>query len=69
MLKTLIARAVVAFVAHRLFNWCAPHFSRRVPDAPDAQKTALVGYSRRKLWFGFLVGAMGALIVVTVGTA
>ncbi len=68
MLKTLIAMAVVAFVAHRIFLWCAPHFVRRVPDAPAAQKTALTSYSLRKLWFGFLVGAMSALIVVTVGT-
>ena len=59
---------VVAFIAHRQFVWCAPHFLRRVPSATPEESAALVRYSQRKLWWGFCVGAMAALIVVTVGS-
>lgn len=68
MIKTFIAMAIVGYVAHRLFVWCGPHFLRRVPNASPVEQQALVRYSVRKLWFGALVGAMAALIVVTVGS-
>jgi hypothetical protein len=69
VLVILATMAAVAYIAHRLFVWCAPHFLRRVPSAPPAEQRALEGYGRRKLWWGFCVGAMAALIVVTVGSA
>ncbi len=67
MVPTLVALAVVALIAHYLFAWAAPHVLNRVPNAPPEQREALLRYSRKKLWFGFLCGAMGALIVVAAG--
>lgn len=68
ILLLVVAMAAVAYAGHRLIRWCGPHFLRRVPDVAPAQQAALVKYAERKMWFAYLIGAMAALIVITVGS-